>query len=564
MYNRNNIFGYGSRMKEIQRRSWTLMIILMLLFCFLVWKVINYMYFKAEPLKAMFNAQYTINEEYGLRYNLVDCNGRDILDYVVNYYAVIDPIDYLRFNEYTSRYDLQAMAITLRNYNSNYDLEKIKSSGSLKKIKYKIDENTYDKLKDITKVKGFYTYASNDVVNDRYWKVENLLINTTYINSAGKEVIKNPDTLEMQIYNKTKENQLTKISFAKGVNGEIYKGNIVYPEHNVNVRLTLNKEIQDCVEEILREKRYEEYKQIGVVLMESSTGRIRAMAQKNDNSYNANLGIPTTNGAFPGSIFKVIVEEAALDTDLIDKNEVFQLNRTYFPKAHETLLKQYTLGEALTYSSNNTFAKIGLRVGLKNMYDYTEKQGVLSKVLNFQQEGIGDFGVDISTVNLSEKTHTAIGQKTRITPLEAISIPNTVINNGIYVKPSIIEAYIDDNDKILEGFTPETTRVLKKETAETVRRHMIDVVKKGTGTEANIEDMDIGGKTGTTEYYIGGKEYSDGWFVGFFNLQGKNYSMVVFVEDIELSKEEGFNSQGGGDTAAPIFKEIVNRVKLIE
>ena len=564
MYSRNNIFGSSSRKIEIQRRTWTLMIILMLLFCFLIWKVINYMYFKAEPLKAMYNAQYTINEEYGLRYNLIDCNGRDLLDYAVNYYAVIDPVDYLRFNEYTSRYDMQAVTITLRNYNINYNLEKIKSSDSFKKIKYKIDEKTYDKLKDIKEIKGFYTYASNDVVNDRYWKVENLLINTTYINSDGNEVIKNPDTIEMQIYNKTKENEFTKVSFAKGVNGEIYKGNIIYPENNVNVRLTLNKEIQDSVEEILREKKYEKYKQVGVVLMESSTGKIKAMAQKNDNSYNANLGVPTTNGAFPGSIFKVIVEEAGLDKDLIDKNEVFQLNRTYFPMAHETLLKQYTLGEALTYSSNNTFAKIGRRVGLKNMYDYAEKQGLFGKVLNFQQEGIGDFGVDISTVDSGEKSHTAIGQKTRLTPLEAISIPNTIINNGIYVKPSIIDAYIDDNDKILEGFTPETTRVLKKETAETVRLHMIEVVKTGTGTEANIENMDIGGKTGTTEYYVDGKEYSDGWFVGFFNLQGKNYSMVVFVEDIEISKEEGFNSQGGGDTAAPIFKEIVNRVKLIE
>jgi cell division protein FtsI/penicillin-binding protein 2 len=564
MYRRNNIFGNSNSRKEIQKRTFTVMIIFMLLFCFLIWKITNHMYFKSEPLKEMFNAQYTINEQYGIRYNLYDCNGRDLLDYVVNYYAVIDPVDYLRFNEYTSRYDMEALTIILRNYNSNYDLEKIKNTGNFEKIKYKIDEGTYDKLKDIKAVKGFYTYAANDVINDKYWKIENLLINTTYINGVGNPIIKSDGSLEMQIYNKTKNNDFTKIRFAKGVNGEIAEGNIIYPENNVNVRLTLNKEIQDSVEEILREKKYEKYKQIGVVLMESSTGSIRAMTQKNDNTYNANLGIPTTNGAFPGSIFKVIVEEAGLDMGLIDQDEVFPLNRTYFPKAHETLLKQYTLGEALTYSSNNTFAQIGRRVGLKNMHDYAEKQGLLRKVLNFQQEDIGDFGVDISTDDPGEKSHAAIGQKTRITPLEAISIPNTIINNGIYVQPRIIDAYIDDNDKVLEKFTPQTTRVLKKETAKTVKSHMMDVVKKGTGTEANIENMDIGGKTGTTEYYINGKEYSDGWFVGFFNLQGKNYSMVVFVESIEISKEEGLNSQGGGDTAAPIFKEVVNALKSID
>ena len=58
---------------------------------------------------------------------------------------------------------------------------------------------------------------------------------------------------------------------------------------------------------------------------------------------------------------------------------------------------------------------------------------------------------------------------------------------------------------------------------------MMDVVNKGTGTSAYIQGMDIGGKTGTTEYYVNDKEYSDGWFAGFFNLNGKNYSMVVFV-----------------------------------
>lgn len=564
MYSRNNIFGYSNRRKEIQRRTWTVMIIFILLFCFLIWRGIYNMYLEGPSRKAMADAQYRIDESYGLPYNLIDCNGRDLLDYVVNYYAVIDPVDYLRFNEYTSRYDMQALTIILRNYNSNYDLEKIKSNGNFKKIKYKIDEQTFDKLKEIKAVKGFYTYAANDVINDRYWKIENLLINTTYINGDGNPIIKSDDSLEMQIYNKTKNNEFTKIRFAKGVNGEIAEGNIIYPENNVNVRLTLNKEFQDSVENILHEKKYEKYKQIGVVIMESSSGKIRAMVQKNDNIYNANLGIPTTNGPFPGSIFKVIVEEAGLDMNLIDKDEVFPLNTTYFPKAHEALLKQYTLGEALAYSSNNTFAQIGRRVGLKNMYDYAEKQGLLHKVLNLQQEGIGDFGVDISSGDPGEKSHTAIGQKTRITPLEAISIPNTVINNGIYVQPSIIDAYVDDNNKMLEEFTPKIARVLKEQTAKTVKSHMIDVVNKGTGTMAYIEGMNIGGKTGTTEYFVKGKEYSDGWFVGFFNLKKKNYSVVVFVENIELSKIEGLNSQGGGDTAAPIFKEVVKSLKSMD
>ena len=72
---------------------------------------------------------------------------------------------------------------------------------------------------------------SNDVVNDKNWKIENVLINTKYNKNVGdglyKSVSKSDDSLEMQIYNKTKNNEFTKIRFAKGVNGEIAEGKII-------------------------------------------------------------------------------------------------------------------------------------------------------------------------------------------------------------------------------------------------------------------------------------------------------------------------------------------------
>ena len=126
MYSRNSIFSFSNHKKEIYKRTWTIMSVFILLFCFLIWKIANYMYFKAEPLKVMANAQYTIDEIYGLQYNLIDYKGTPLLDYAVNYYAIIDPMDYLKFNEFTSKYDLEALTITLRNYNSDYDLEKVK------------------------------------------------------------------------------------------------------------------------------------------------------------------------------------------------------------------------------------------------------------------------------------------------------------------------------------------------------------------------------------------------------------------------------------------------------
>ncbi len=524
------------------------------------------MYFNSQPLKTMADAQYTIDENYGPKYSLTDCNGRDLLTYQENYYAIIDPVDYLRFNEYTSKYDMEALTITLRNYDKSYDLEKIKGTGTGEKLRYKIDKGTYDKLKDIKKVKGFYTFKSNDVIKDGYWKIENVLTNTTYnkVNVANP-VSKSGDSLEMQIYNKTKNNEYTKIRFSKGVNGEISTGKIIKPKSNVNVRLTINKEIQDKIETILHEEKYE---QIGVVLMESSTGKIRAMAQKDDNAYNANLGYPSTNGALPGSIFKVIVEQAGLDMNLITKNEITTITPGLFPKdAHNYKGKtQFTVGEALRDSLNNIFAQIGKKIGYQNMKNYAKKQGMIEeKVLDLQQEESGKFDEDVSSSSEKDVIYqAAIGQKMRITPLEALSIPSTIINNGIYVHPSIIDAYVNDNNEVIENFTSKNSRVLKTETAQKVALDMIDVVNNGTGIKTKIQGMNIGGKTGTTEYKENGIEGSDGWFVGFFTLNDINYSMVVFVKHIDANQVEGIGSQGGGDTAAPIFKKVVNAIKAMD
>ncbi|MBU3158583.1 penicillin-binding protein 2 [Clostridium frigoris] len=566
MSSRNNIFGYSNRKSEIKKRTWIVMVLFMLLICLLFWRVSNCMYFNSKPLKTMADAQYTIDEKYGPQYKLLDCNGNDLLTYKKHFYAIIDPVDYLRFNEYTSKYDLEILTITLRNFNKTYDLEKIKGTGTGQKLRYEIDEVTYEKLKDIKKVKGFYTYYSNDVVKDGYWKIENVLTSTTYnkvtVNPESKKVVsktvsKGADSLEMQLYNKTKENEYTKTSFSKGVNGEIGAGTTVTPKNNINVRLTIDEQIQVKVENILHE---EKYNKIGILLMESSSGKIRAMAQKDDNAYNVNLGYPSTNGALPGSIFKVIVDEAGIDMNKINNYQEFTINSKIFSE-EPFKGNTFTVAEALAKSSNNIFAQIGWKVGVQNIYNYAQKQGMVSKVLDLEQEDIGNFQEDISNPTYAQTSQTAIGQNITITPLEALSIPNTIINNGVYVKPSIIDAYVNDKKEVLEKVTPKSTRVLKKQTAETVKLHMIDVVNKGTGDAAYIKGMDIGGKTGTTTYEQGNK--SDGWFVGFFNLNGKNYSMVVYVNDIKMNIA-GIADEEGGGTAAPIFKKVVNSLKNMQ
>ena len=50
---------------KLEKELGLVMIIFMLLFCFLIWRIANYMYFNSKPLKTMADAQYTIDEKYG-------------------------------------------------------------------------------------------------------------------------------------------------------------------------------------------------------------------------------------------------------------------------------------------------------------------------------------------------------------------------------------------------------------------------------------------------------------------------------------------------------------------
>ena len=73
--------------------------------------------------------------------------------------------------------------------------------------------------------------------------------------------------------------------------------------------------------------------------------------------------------------------------------------------------------------------------------------------------------------------------------------------------------------------------------------------------------MDIGGKTGSA---TGNEGKTHGWFAGYFSIGEKNYTMVVFTPEIESRKDKEYGELGGGDTAAPIFKDIVKTLNMRE
>jgi Cell division protein FtsI/penicillin-binding protein 2 len=505
----------------------------------------------------MADSQYSYKEDItDTNYLLFDSNGKQLINYNKKYYAVISPDIFARNNLDTDSDQTLTLIYTLRNYNDNYDLSKAGVLNSSKKLYYEIDESTYNKLKNIKDVKGFYTYEYSAADKDGVWKLENLLINPRRTDNSA---LKSNDSLEMQIYNKTKDNKKPQIVFNRDVNGNIIDEKTELPQNNINVRLTVDKNIEEKIKEILNSEKNKAFSQIGVVLMEASTGKIKAMVQKDDSKPNVNIGAATNNGFFAGSIFKIIVEEAGLDRKSINVNDTFTCRGLYENEKHEkhgTL----TIEEAFKVSCNDIFSQVGSKVGFNNFYDNAKSQGLMEKVLGFDSEKSGNFEVKNAKNSDGTLGIASIGQSIRITPIESISIANTVVNNGVYIKPHIVEAYVDDSNNEVETLKTEQLPVIEKPTASTIKKQMISVVKEGTAQAAYMDNVEIGGKTGTTQRIELSKqsgkaeEHSDGWFAGFFEVDGKYYSMVVFIQDIDKDKDSG------GNTSAPIFKDVVNGV----
>ncbi|MEG0773263.1 penicillin-binding transpeptidase domain-containing protein [Clostridium sp.] len=550
-------FNLRGNKRGIINRTYCVAMILTVIFLILITRLGYVQLYNKSSLETMANRQYYYEESIkNMPFKLLDRKGEDLYNYEKKYYAVIDVNSFISMNNEENLKDMQLLTYILRSYNKDYDLTLIRYSQNEKKY-YPIDQTTYEKLKEVKNIKGFFIYESDEADKTINSNIRNIL--SRGVKNSDSSKLKDEGTLEREIYEYVKDNKYEKIRFEKDVSGNIIDEEVIKNKENVNVKLTIDKEIQELSEKVLRKEEYKDCEQIGIVMMEAESGRILSMALKDDYGNNVNIGVPSETGFYVGSIFKTLVYEAALDENIVDTKETFKIINGLFPKSKEKM-QSYNIDEAFISSSNNTFAQIGWRVGLENIFKYSKAQGIFSKVLNLQDEKAGKIeGID--TKNSSEIiTNTSIGQTVRATPLEALTIPNTVVNNGTYVKPRIMDSIVKEDGTLIKEYENESEKVLYKSTAATLKNAMIEVVNNelGTGKKAKIEGVEVGGKTGTTEYWIKDKdnkdiECSDGWFAGFFKYNNKYYSMVVFIPEI-LEKD------AGGGTAAYVFKDIVEGI----
>lgn len=481
-----------------------------------------------------------------INYMILDTNGKDLMNYDKKYVLVIDSKPFSLNNYEETLEDLMALNFIMKSENPEFNYTDVmKQSG---KIYYSISEETYNKINSLKNIKGIYTYITDEVDTKKAWSISSML-------SKILDEEHEAGSLEGELYNYLKNNEKPKSEFYLDNKAVYAKQSVSINDDNRNIKLTIDRDIEDKVREILDKEEYSYLSNVGITIMESDTGKIRAMVQKDESAANINLGIQQI-GYEPGSIYKVITLGAALEMGLINIDNTFVCTGKICKQPHGKL----SVEQAFEKSCNDIFAQIGSMVGYEKLMEYSQEQGLYSKVLNLESGS----RIEAQGVKPSEEAginNISIGQCMNVTPVQMLGAINTVANNGVYQKPYIVEGILDKNDKVVKEFKNDKKRIYSETTAKLIKNSMRQVIIKGTGIKAYIGDLDIGGKTGSA---TGSEGQTHGWFAGYFSIGEKNYTMVVFTPEIQAIKDTNSQDLGGGDTAAPIFKDIVKKLNMRE
>ena len=147
----------------------------------------------------------------------------------------------------------------------------------------------------------------------------------------------------------------------------------------------------------------------------------------------------------------------------------------------------------------------------------------------------------------AEMMQTSIGQgKTQITPMHLNMITCAIANDGVLMKPYVIDRVENDEGTVVKSFkASEYGRLMSEDEAAILRQLMTDVVQEGTASKLKGLSYTAAGKTGSAEYN-NVKGDSHAWFTGFAPAEDPEVCVTIIVE----------GAGSGGDYAVPIARRI--------
>jgi penicillin-binding protein 2 len=421
-------------------------------------------------------------------------------------------------------------------------------------------------------------------------------------------------------------------------------GDSVAPQDGYSVRLTLDVELQRAAQEALVDmidqlKEQNPDNPIGydrgvVIASNPRTGEILAMvswptydnsrfARAIDYPYYAQVSQdplrPLFNQAVnslypPGSIFKLITATAVLEENVVspdyrifDPGEI-QLENRYYPNdpgQAQTFVCWLEQGHgevdmlhAIAWSCDVYFYKVG--GGYKE--EVPEGLGILRLGEWMRIFGLGQqTGIELAGENegfipdptwkrrvwgenwsTGDTYNSAFGQGYILTtPLQMMTVLNTIINNGMQPRPTLIREVVDQDGQVVAGFEPEYVDIRDRieeywqeaygepypgtldETMRLVQEGMRAAVTIEGGTALPAQDdylpyVPIAGKTGTAEFCdniaaaldqcVPGNWPAHAWFLSYAPYGNPEIAVLAFI----------YNGGEGSSIALPVASQVMD------
>jgi cell division protein FtsI (penicillin-binding protein 3) len=332
-----------------------------------------------------------------------------------------------------------------------------------------------------------------------------------------------------------------------------------------DISITIHNGIQHITKTLLLEQITKFKAEGGAgIIMNAKNGEIYALVSLPD--YNANnyskildkkLFNKATKGTYElGSTLKLITAAVALESELINENEVFDVSSPLRVSSktisdYHPLNYSINIPEVIVHSSNIGSAKIAEKFGPSTQLKYLKSLGLMDR-LTLELPELGKPQVLTDKKLLTTMT-ISYGHGISITPTHLASATATIVNDGIKVNPTLLTS---QSFKI-------NNRIFSNKTSQTMRSIMRLVVsnKNGTAKKAEAPGYLVGGKTGTAEkvnpaggYY---KKQNIVALTSAFPMNDPQFIITIMIDNPKGKRRTA------GWVVAPVVNKIVTRTAPI-
>ena len=306
---------------------------------------------------------------------------------------------------------------------------------------------------------------------------------------------------------------------------------------------------------------YYELKQLpkangGIVVMDPFTGRVYALSG-GFSFKKSEFNRSTQALRQPGSAFKPFVYTLALENNYTPSSLVLDaplvLEQGYDLKKWkpENYGKKFygpsTLRTGLEKSRNLMTVRIAQQLSPKKIAEFTKKLGIYNKPEELLSISLGSAETTLIKLTAAYCSFVNGGKKIEPILIDRIqdSEGNTIFNSEkrLCKKCNEISYLGEEIPKISNNFK----QVFSAETAYQMTSMLEGVIQRGTGRGLKNLNLDLAGKTGTTN------NNTDAWFIGFT-------SKLVIGVYVGMDEPQSLGKyETGAKTAMPIFKDFVKK-----